>query len=145
MFVCVCAVSLPLRFATLPILLSGFQVSLCLRALIFIVAIDVTLRCRLPRHSSLPGSSYEVPRIILRYVRWGMDRTTVYKTESLAKLLYGAEHYSRGHQLCSHSTVSQHFMEPEGSLPRQELFTCFYPEQDQSSPHHAILYLQDSS
>jgi hypothetical protein len=39
-----------------------------------------------------------------------------------------------------------HFMEPEGSLPHsQELFTCPYPEPDQSSPHQPILSLQDPS
>jgi hypothetical protein len=33
---------------------------------------------------------------------------------------------------------SQHFMEPEGSLPSsQELSTCTYPEPDQSSPQHS--------
>jgi hypothetical protein len=37
--------------------------------------------------------------------------------------LHGAEHYSRSHQLCSHSIVSQHFIEPNGSLSHsQELF-----------------------
>jgi hypothetical protein len=31
--------------------------------------------------------------------------------------------------------ITQHFMEPEGSLPSsQELSTCTYPEPDQSSP-----------
>jgi hypothetical protein len=41
--------------------------------------------------------------------------------------------------MCSHSVVSQHFMEPEGSLPRtQELSTCTYPEPRQSSPYHTI-------
>jgi hypothetical protein len=30
--------------------------------------------------------------------------------------LHGAEHCLRGHQLCSHSLVSQHFMEPKCSL-----------------------------
>jgi hypothetical protein len=35
-------------------------------------------------------------------------------------------------------------MEPEGSSPHsQELFTCSYPEPDQSSPYHPILSLQD--
>jgi hypothetical protein len=37
---------------------------------------------------------------------------------------------------------SQHFMEPEGSLPRsQELSTCTYPEPNQSNPQHPILSL----
>jgi hypothetical protein len=38
---------------------------------------------------------------------------------------------------------SQHFMEPEGSLPRsQELSNCTYPEPDQSNPHHSVLFLK---
>jgi hypothetical protein len=40
--------------------------------------------------------------------------------------------------LCSHSVVSQHFMEPEGSLPHSQQFSiCAYPEPDQSSPQHS--------
>jgi hypothetical protein len=39
--------------------------------------------------------------------------------------------------LFGHSIVSQHFMEPEGSIPNsQELSICSYPEPDQSSPHY---------
>jgi hypothetical protein len=34
--------------------------------------------------------------------------------------LYRTEHYSRDHQLCNHLTVFQHFMKPEGSIPRLE-------------------------
>jgi hypothetical protein len=35
----------------------------------------------------------------------------------------------------------QHFMEPEGSLPSsQELFTCTYPEPDQSGSNHYHMY-----
>jgi hypothetical protein len=34
------------------------------------------------------------------------------------------------------SIVSQHFMEPERSIPNsQQLSTCSYPYPDQSSPH----------
>jgi hypothetical protein len=34
-----------------------------------------------------------------------------------------------------HSIVSQHVMEPKGSIPNsQELSTCSYPGPDQSSP-----------
>jgi hypothetical protein len=41
--------------------------------------------------------------------------------------------------MLGHSIVSQHFMEPEGSIPiSQELSTCSYPEPDQSSLHHSI-------
>jgi hypothetical protein len=54
--------------------------------------------------------------------------------------VYGPEHDSRTHLLCSHLMVSQLFMAPEGSLPHsQELSTCPYPEPDQTSPHHPIL------
>jgi hypothetical protein len=50
---------------------------------------------------------------------------------------------SRSHHLCSHSIVSQQFMEPEGSLPHsQVLSTCAYPERGQSSPRLPILSLQ---
>jgi hypothetical protein len=46
--------------------------------------------------------------------------------------------------LCSHSIISRHFMEPEGSLPHsQELPTCPCPEPDQFSRYHPILSLQD--
>jgi hypothetical protein len=39
--------------------------------------------------------------------------------------------------MLGHSIVSQHFMEPEGSIPNsQELSTCSYPEPDQSSPQN---------
>jgi hypothetical protein len=34
--------------------------------------------------------------------------------------------------MLGHSIVSQHFMEPEGSIPNsQQLSTCSYPEPDQ--------------
>jgi hypothetical protein len=34
--------------------------------------------------------------------------------------------------MLGHSIVSEHFMEPEGSIPNpQELSTCSYPEPDQ--------------
>jgi hypothetical protein len=40
----------------------------------------------------------------------------------------------------SHSIISQHFMEPEVSLPHsQKLSTCPYPEPHQSSPRHPII------
>jgi hypothetical protein len=56
-------------------------------------------------------------------------------------VLYVAEHYWRGLQLCSHSIVSQYFMVSEGSLPHsQELSTGPHPEPDQSSSHHPIIY-----
>jgi hypothetical protein len=46
--------------------------------------------------------------------------------------------------MLGHSIVSQHFMEPEDSIPNsQELSTCSYPEPAQSSPHYPIPPLQD--
>jgi hypothetical protein len=64
----------------------------------------------------------------------------------LTNKLCGAEYHSRCHKLCSHSVVSQHFMEPEGSLlSLQELSTCTYPEPNQSRPQHSILSLKGPS
>jgi hypothetical protein len=51
-------------------------------------------------------------------------------------VIYGAEHYSRGHQLLDHSIVSQHFMEPKGSIQNsQALSTCSFPENALSRPY----------
>jgi hypothetical protein len=67
-------------------------------------------------------------------------------TEESIDLPRGAELFLRSHKLCSSSTLSQHFVEPEVSLKySNELPTCLYPEPDHSTPHHPILYLQDSS
>jgi hypothetical protein len=55
-------------------------------------------------------------------------------------LTHGAEPFLRRSQICSYSTISQHFMEPEGSLPcSQKPSTGPYPEPDQSNPYHPIL------
>jgi hypothetical protein len=60
--------------------------------------------------------------------------------------LCGAERYCSDHHLCSYSVDSQHFMEPEGSLPHsQQLSNFTYPEPDQSSPQHWILSIQGPS
>jgi hypothetical protein len=45
-------------------------------------------------------------------------------------------------KISSYSRISEHFMEPKGSLPcSQEPATNPYPEQDQFSPYHLILPL----
>jgi hypothetical protein len=57
-------------------------------------------------------------------------------------LTHGAEPFSRSCQLCSYSRTSQHFMEPEGSIPcSQQPSTGPYPQPDQSNPYHSILSL----
>jgi hypothetical protein len=64
------------------------------------------------------------------------------KLNQLTHELYRAEHFSTGHQLRSHSIVSQHFMEPEGSLQHlQEPSTCPFPEPDQSSQKYFTVSL----
>jgi hypothetical protein len=59
-------------------------------------------------------------------------------THSLThSLIHGAEPFLRSRQLCSHSGISQYFMEPEGSLPcSQEPSTGSSPEPDH--PIHTI-------
>jgi hypothetical protein len=48
--------------------------------------------------------------------------------------------FVRSHQLYSYSKISQHFMEPESSLPcSEEPSTGPYPEPDKSNPYHPIL------
>jgi hypothetical protein len=45
-----------------------------------------------------------------------------------------------------HSIVSQRFTQSDGSVPHsQEPYSSAFPESDNSSPHHSILSLQDSS
>jgi hypothetical protein len=52
-------------------------------------------------------------------------------------LTHAAEPFLRSCQLCSHSRTSQHFMEPQSSLPcSQEPSTGPYSEGDQSKPYH---------
>jgi hypothetical protein len=52
-------------------------------------------------------------------------------------LTHGAEPFLRSCQLCSYTRTSQHFMEPEGSLPcSQESSTGPYREPDQSNIRH---------
>jgi hypothetical protein len=57
-------------------------------------------------------------------------------------LTHGAEPFVRSRQLCSYSRNSQHFMEPEYSLPcSQETSTGPYPEPDQFNPYLHFLSL----
>jgi hypothetical protein len=59
-----------------------------------------------------------------------------YPYSSLYLLTYGAEPFLKSRQLCSPSRTSQHFMEPEVSIPcSQEPSTGLYPE-----PYHSSLY-----
>jgi hypothetical protein len=76
------------------------------------------------------GTASTATSITWRFVR--------YKPCSARALTHGAEPFLRSR----YSRTSQHFMEPEGSLPcSQEPSTGPYPEPDQSNPHHLILSL----
>jgi hypothetical protein len=57
-------------------------------------------------------------------------------------LIHGAEPFLRRRQLCSHSRTSQHFMEPEGSVPCSQEPPSIgpYSEPYQSNPYHPILF-----
>jgi hypothetical protein len=51
--------------------------------------------------------------------------------------LHGDESFLRSCQLLSNSRISQHLVEPEGSLPcSEEPSSSPYPEPDRSSPYH---------
>jgi hypothetical protein len=41
----------------------------------------------------------------------------------LVTVTHVAEHFLRSRQLCSYSRISEHFMEPKGSLPHSKEFT----------------------
>jgi hypothetical protein len=57
-------------------------------------------------------------------------------------LTHGAEPFRRSRQFCSYSRISQHFMEPEGSLScSQEPSTSIYPEPYQSNPYNPIHFI----
>jgi hypothetical protein len=79
----------------------------------------------------------------LCHVMWNSAPYSYFNTSTLTHpLTHGAEAFLRSCQLCSHSRTSQHFMEPEGSLPRsQEPSTDPYPVPDRSNPYHPILSL----
>jgi hypothetical protein len=67
----------------------------------------------------------------------------LYQCDTYTYLLtYGAEPFLRSPQLWNPSRASQHFMEPEGSIPcSREPSTDPYPEPYQSNPLHPILSL----
>jgi hypothetical protein len=66
----------------------------------------------------------------------------LHRRRTVELYLHGAESFLRSCQLLSYSRTSQHFMEPEGSLPcSQEPSPGPYPEPDQSNQYHLTLYL----
>jgi hypothetical protein len=86
----------------------------------------------LPRNLDLGVRWYKFSILPICYLKWvdllsQVERVwvglTIWTKEFLQLnlrtylLTYGAEPVLRSCQLCSHSRTSQHFMEPEGSLP----------------------------
>jgi hypothetical protein len=68
-------------------------------------------------------------------IHWSSSHSMLHNLSLLACLLtYGAEQFLRSSQLCSHSRTSQHFMEPEGSLP----WSLSWARSIQSIPSHPI-------
>jgi hypothetical protein len=64
----------------------------------------------------------------------------LYRDNFTLSLTHGAEPFLGRCQLCSYSRSSQHFKEPEGSLPcSQEPSTGPYREPDQSNPYHPVI------
>jgi hypothetical protein len=118
------------------------------------VAKDVPVFSFTSSHSVTPTATFPWQRILgsyhkptrttkhlCRFVIWrngnALDpysRGTRFETRPLPSLLtYGAESFLRGCKLCSYSRTSQHFMEPEGSLPcSQEPDTGLYREISES-------------
>jgi hypothetical protein len=73
----------------------------------------------------------------------GHCNNTTNRVRMSYSLTHGAEPFWMNHQFCSYSRTSQHFMEPEGSLPcSQEPSTGPYPKPYRSSPYRPILSLK---
>jgi hypothetical protein len=83
-------------------------------------------------HSSVNGSSFYE----FRNTFWLFHRSRSH--------LQAKQSFLKNRQWCSYSRISQHFMEPEGSLQcSQEPSTGPYPERDRSSPYHPVISLSD--
>jgi hypothetical protein len=70
---------------------------------------------------------------------WTTVLHLLWSRDMLTTFTHGAEPFLRSHQLCGYSGISQHFMEPDGSLPcSQEPSTGPYAEPDKSNLAHPI-------
>jgi hypothetical protein len=94
----------------------------------FLCKFDHVLKFTLQNHSSLPIiRTVNVSAKLAAIIRCASCRgnccpmsrcyTLHFKSILTYLLTYGAEPFLRNCQLCSHSRTSQHFTEPEGSLP----------------------------
>jgi hypothetical protein len=84
-----------------------------------------------PRHAALSSQTFPGAKEADSWVS-----VNTYLRLHSHSLTHGAEPLLRSRQLSSHSRTSQHFMEPESSLPcSQEPCTCSYSEPRQSNPY----------
>jgi hypothetical protein len=82
----------------------------------------------------------QLPHWLYKWEEWNINLHFIFPYRTVE---IWAENYSSGHQLCSYSTTSQHFMKLQGSLSHsQKPSTGPCPELHQSSLYRPIIFFQ---
>jgi hypothetical protein len=109
---------------------------------VILIRLSIRLESEQSKHSAHAGHGKLWTNIRPSSYIQTLDRAVQDLHTARHSLTHGAEPFLRSCQLCSYSRNSQHFMEPEGSLPcSREPSTGPDSEADQSSPYHPILSL----